>query len=112
MKIRASIKSNAFVSTFQTRLGINKSGVKCFISAIRNNSLPGTKRKQFEQKQSIRHEEPLVVDSKERLRNQKLESSIKCGFETIVSTYNSFFRTGQKNTTGQGTTLSRRDFLC
>jgi len=112
MKTRTSIKSNAFVSTFQTRLGLNKLGVKCFISAIRNNSLPGTESKQHEHNHHIQHEEPLVLDSKERLRNQKLGSSIKCGFKTIVSTYNPFFRTGQKNTTRQGTTISRRDFLC
>ena len=96
MKTRTSIKSNAFVSKFQTRLALNKSGVKCFVSAIWNDSLSGTKRKQLEQKHSKRHEEPLVFDSQERLKNQKLESSIKCGFETIVSTYNPFFRAGQK----------------
>jgi len=96
MKTRASIKSNSFVSTFQTRLGLNKPGVKCFISAIRNNSLPGTGCKQLKEKNRIRHEKPLVVDSQKRLRTQKLGSSIKCGFETIVSTYNLFFRAGQK----------------
>ncbi len=95
MKTRTSIKSKPFVSKLQIRLGLNKSGVKCFVSAIRNNSLFGIEHKQLEQKHRIRHKEPLV-GSKERLRNRPLESSIKCGFETIVSTYNPFFRTGQK----------------
>ena len=75
---------------------MNKSGIKCFVSAIRNNSLPCTDHNQLEQKHSEQHDEPLVFDSKEQLSNQKLKSSIRCGFETIVCTYKSFFRTGQK----------------
>ena len=96
MKTRTSFKSNAFVSTFQTRLGLNKSGVKYFVSAIRNNSLRKIEHQQLEQKPNIRHEGTLVFDSKERSNVQKLGSSIKCGFETIVSKYNPFFRVKQK----------------
>jgi len=95
MKTRTSIKSKPFVSKFQTRLGLNKPGVKSFVSAIRKNSLSGTECKQLEQKHRIRHKEPLV-GSKYRLSSRPLESLIKCGFETIVSTYHLFFRTGQK----------------
>jgi len=98
MKTKASIKSNAFVSKFQTRLGLNKSGVKCFVSAIRKNVFPGAIKNQLEEKQksSLIHEEPVVLYSRGQRRIKKLESSIKCGFDSIVSTYTNFFRVGQK----------------
>jgi SRSO17 transposase len=97
MKTRACIKSNTFVSKFQTRLGLNKSGIKCFVSFIRKNVFPGIIKNQLEQKSSSLHEEPVVCYSKGQRRIKKLESSIKCGFESIVSTYTNFFRVGQKS---------------
>jgi SRSO17 transposase len=98
MKTRASIKSNAFISNFQTRLVLSKSGIKCFVSSIRKNVFPGIKKNQLEEKQksSLPHKEPMVRYSKGQRRIKKLESSIKCGFKSIVSKYKSFFRTGQK----------------
>jgi len=98
MKTKASIKSNAFVSKSQTRLGLNKSGIKCFVSSIRKNVFTGAIKNQLEEKpeSSLLHKEPVVPYSKGQRRIKKLESSIKCGFEPIVSTYNTFFRTGQK----------------
>gem|GEM_PF-2363653 len=48
MKTRTSIKSTEIVSSFQSRLGLNKSGIKSFVSAIRNNSLQRIKDKQLE----------------------------------------------------------------
>jgi len=98
MKTRASIKSNAFVSKFQTRLGLNKSGIKCFVSAIRKNVFPGAIKNQLEEKQksSLIHEESVVLYSRGQRRIKKLESSIKCGFDSIVSTYTNFFGSGRK----------------
>jgi SRSO17 transposase len=98
MKTKASIKSKAFISKFQTRLDLNKSGIKCFVSAIRKNVFPGAIKNQIEEKQknSLLHEDPVVRCSKGQWRIKKLEFSIKCGFESIVSTYNNFFRAGQK----------------
>ena len=94
MKTRTSIKSTEFFSSFQTRLGLNKSGVKSFISAIRKNSLPGTTDQQFKHNASKRTEG--LLGSTMLGRNQKLECSLSCGFEKAVSSYNSFFRAGQK----------------
>jgi len=94
MKTRTSIKNTEFVSAFHTSLGLNKSGVKSFVSAIRNNSLKRIKDKQLEQKDSKRPE--ALLGSNKQGRDQKLACSLIFGFEKIVSTYNSFFRTGQK----------------
>jgi SRSO17 transposase len=94
MKTRTSIKSTEFISSFHTRLGLNKSGVKKIVSAIRNNSLLRIKVKQFEQKESSRTNAPLR--SNKQNGNSKLVCSLNRGFEKIFSTYNSFFRTGQK----------------
>lgn len=96
MKTKASIKSNAFISKFQTRLALNKSGIKCFVSAIRKNVLPGAIKNQLEGKQESSLKDPEVRYSKGQRRIKKLESSIKFGFGSIVSIYNTFFRTGQK----------------
>jgi SRSO17 transposase len=97
MKTRASIKSNSFISNFQTRLGLSKSGIKCFVSSIRKNVFSGALKNQLEEKQtsSLLHEEQVCY-SKGQQRIKKLESSIKCGFNSVVSAYNSFFRVGQK----------------
>ncbi len=98
MKTKASIKSNAFISNFQTHLGLNKSRIKCFISSIRTNIFSGRIKNQLEEKQksSLLHKEPVVRYSKGQRRIQNLESSIKCGFKSIISTYKPFFRAGQK----------------
>jgi len=95
MKTRASIKSNAFISNFQTRLDLSKSEIKCFISAIRKNVFSGAKTNQLEEKPESCFTGP-VVRSKGQRRIIKLECSIKCGFKSIVSTYRIFFNTGQK----------------
>jgi len=94
MKTRTSIKSKEFISSFQTRLGLNKFGVKSFISAIRNGNLLRTKEKQLEQKDSQRSY--LPSGSKQPGRKSKLACSLSLGFEKIVGTYNSFFRAGQR----------------
>ena len=94
MKTRTSIKSTEFVSSFHTRLGLNKSGVKSFVSAIRNNRLLRTKDKQLERKVSKRPE--ALLGSDKQVGNHKLVCSLIGGFETIVGTYHSFFRAGQK----------------
>lgn len=96
MKTRASIKSTAFISEFQTRLGLNKSGIKCFVSSIRKNVFPGAIKNRLEERQKSSLTDPLVRGSKGPPRIKKLESSIKSGFKLIVSTYKTFFRTGQK----------------
>jgi SRSO17 transposase len=94
MKTRTSIKSTEFISSFQARLGLNKSGIKNLISAIRNDNLLRTRKNQPEHKDSQRSDSPL--ESKQPGRNSKLVNSLSVGFEKIVSTYNSFFRTGQR----------------
>lgn len=94
MKIRTSIKSTKFVSSFQARLGLNKSGVKSFVSAIRNNRLQRIPDKQLEQTDSQRSE--VLLGSNNQIGNQKLACSLSCGFAKVVRTYNSFFRAGQK----------------
>jgi SRSO17 transposase len=96
MKTRASIKSNAFISKFQTRLGLNKPGVKCFVSAIRKNVFSGSIKNQFEEKQESSFNGPAVRYSRVQSRIKKLESSIKYGFESVVFAYTKFFRVGQK----------------
>jgi SRSO17 transposase len=96
MKTRTSIKSNAFISKFQTRLALNKSGIKCFVSAIRKNVFPGAIKNQLEEEKESSLKDPEVRCSKGKQRIKKLESSIKHGFESIVSTYYDFFRVGQK----------------
>jgi len=95
MKSRTSIKSTKFISSFQSRLGLNKSGVKSFVSTIRKNNLPSAKDEQLEQKDSKWPEAPL--DSNKQVGNKKLACSLICDFEKAVSTYNSFFRVGQKS---------------
>ena len=94
MKTRTSIKSTEFVSSFHTRLGLNKSGVKSFVSAIRNKSLQRIKDKQLEQKDSQQSE--VLLGSNNQVGKQKLACSLSCGFAEVVRIYNSFFRTGQK----------------
>jgi SRSO17 transposase len=98
MKTRTSIKSNGFISKFQTRLGLNKSGIKCFVSSIRKNVFSGIIKNQLEEKEksSLPHKEPMVLYSKDQRRIKKLELSIKYGFDSIVSVYANFFRVGQK----------------
>ena len=97
MKTRASIKSNSFSSNFQTRLGLNKSGIKCFVSSIRKNVFAGIIKNQLEEKQksSLPHEKQVRY-SNGQLKIKKLESSIKCGFNLVVSAYKNYFRVGQK----------------
>ena len=94
MKTRTPIKSTEFICSFQARLGLNKSGIKSFVSAIRNNSLLRTKDKQLEHNASKCTKG--LWDSSMQGRNQKLACSLSCGFDKTVSTYNSFFRTGQR----------------
>lgn len=94
MRTRTSIKSTEFFSSFQTRLGLNKSGIKSFVSAIRNGNLLRTKEKQPEHKDLNRSDPPS--GSKQLGRNSKLACSLSLGFEKIVSTYKSFFRVGQR----------------
>ena len=94
MKTRTSIKSTEFISSFQTRLGLNKFGVKSFVSAIRNGNLLRTKEKQLEHKDSKRSDP--ASGSKQPGRSSKLACSLSLGFEKIVSTYNTFFRAGQR----------------
>ena len=96
MKTRASIKSNAFISKFQTRLGLNKPGIKSIFSAIRKKVFSGAIKNQLEEKQKGSLQDPVAPYSRGQRRIKKLESSIKCGFESIVFTYNNFFRVGQK----------------
>jgi len=96
MKTKASIKSNAFISKFQTRLGLNKSGIKCFVSAIRKNVFSGAIKNQLEERQESSLKDPVVRYSKDQRRIKRLESSIKCGFDLVISTYTNFFRAGQK----------------
>jgi hypothetical protein len=90
MKTRASIKSSAFISKFQTRMDLNKSGIKCFVSAIRKNVFPGARNDHLEERQKSSLADPAVRCSRGQRRIKKLESSIKCGFESISSTYNNF----------------------
>ncbi len=87
MKTRASIKSNAFISKFQTRFGLNKSGIKCFVSAIRKNVFHGETENQLEEKQknSFARKMPVVRCSKGQWRIKQLEASIKHGFDSVVS---------------------------
>jgi len=94
MKTRTYIKSTEFVSSFHARLGLNKSGVKEFVSGLRNNSVPRTKDKQLEQNESNHTE--LLLGSNKKDRDQKLVCSLSRGFEKTVSTYTSFFRAGQR----------------
>ena len=94
MRTRTSIKSTEFFSSFQARLGLNKSGVKRFVSAIRNGNLIKTKEKPSEHKDRTRSNVPS--GSKHHGRNSKFACSLCSGFEKIISTYNSFFRAGQK----------------
>jgi SRSO17 transposase len=94
MKTRTSIKNTEFISSFQARLGLNKSGVKSFISAIRNNSEQRIKEKQLDKNENERTESFLGSNKKDR--NQKLVCSLSRGFEKIVCAYTLFFRTGQK----------------
>ncbi len=94
MKTRTSIKSTEFISSFHTRLGLNKSGVKNFVSIIRNNRLQRTKDIQLEQ-QEIKQRE-LRLRSNKQNGNSTLACSLSSGFEKIVNTYTSFFRVGQR----------------
>jgi len=91
MKTRASIKSNAFISNFQTRLGLNKSGIKCFVSSIRKNVFHEVIKNHLEEKRESSLKDPEVRYSKGQRRIKKLESSIKCGFDSVVSAYTNFF---------------------
>ena len=94
MKTRTSIKSIEFISSFQTRLGLNKSGVKKIVSTIQGTRLQRTKDKQLEHKDNERPEAHLGSNKQDG--NQKLACSLNYGFETVVGAYHSFFRVGQK----------------
>ena len=96
MKTRTSIKSNAFISKFQTRLGLNKSGIKVFVSAFRKNVFSEAINSQLEQRQESSLKGSGICLSRGQMSIKKLESSIKCGFDSVASKYNNFFRAGQK----------------
>jgi hypothetical protein len=98
MKTKASIKSNAFVSKFQPRLGRNISWVRFFVSVKGKSIFPGARKNPIDEKQksSLLHQEPIVLCAKGQRRIEKLESSITCGFNSIVSSYANFFRVGLK----------------
>ena len=98
MKTKASIKSNAFVSKFQSRLGRNTSWVRFFVSAKGKNIFPGTRKIPIDenQKNRILHPEQVVPFEKGQQRMEKVESAFTGGFNSIVSAYSKYLRVGQK----------------